>query len=129
MRHQDRSMSVLFWDQDVRCVETRFHGAVFADQIRQTLNDGLQLMVSKSGHSWLVDMRGCGVLDTRVFSWVRDVWQPLAALAGLARVALVVPTSDLAYVDLPFPTRPMQVACVLFGDRRQAVRWLRSAVH
>ena len=90
---------------------------------------GLEILRSKAGHVWMVDLSECGTLDACVFPWVRDNWQPRAARAGLERLAVLVPAENPEYVDAPETGRSFEVPCLLFASRWQAAQWLRSRSH
>ena len=86
---------VIRWDSAHNCVHTEWKAFANSAEFRGALLRALEAIKEKRAASYLGDGRKVKVIVREDQEWVNEVWIPLAAAAGLKRVALVTAASGL----------------------------------
>ncbi len=94
----DRPWQTLRWDDLHRCVHSEWKAFANSAEFRAGLIKGLQAAGEHRATRYLSDTRKIKVIVHSDQEWVRDTWAPLAAAAGIRRVALVTAAAGLGKV-------------------------------
>lgn len=106
----DESWVTIRWDGKHKCLHTEWKAFATSAEFRAALMKALAAIKKKGAIAYLGDGRKVKVIVRKDQEWVNEVWVPLAAEAGLRRVALVTSASGLGKLNV-------QDAVSLVGDR------------
>jgi hypothetical protein len=88
------------WNEDVQCVEVEWRSFAFGEIYRESMNKALELHQLKGCPRSLSDMRKASVIVEEDAQWINEDWLPRARAAGLSRIAVVLPASVVAQMQL-----------------------------
>ncbi len=91
----DEPWQTLRWDDLHECVHSEWKAFANSAEFRAGLVKGLQAAGEHHATRYLSDTRKVKVVVHEDQEWVRDTWAPLAAAAGVKRVALVTAQTGL----------------------------------
>jgi len=118
---------VIHWDDEVKCVQMEWKGFSYGELFRTGLNKGLQLVIERKTHRWLADLRKLGIVNQEDQNWSNNDWFPRALLGGVRRMAIVVPTSELAKMSVDAimsKVDSLQLEIAYFDDVAKAKEWV-----
>jgi hypothetical protein len=90
--YADKPWHSIRWDSDSQCVFAEWNGFATSVEFRECLMNGLQAIKDHRAVRYVSDTRGAKLILDKDRTWVNETWVPLAAAAGLRRLALVVST-------------------------------------
>lgn len=120
---------VIYWDEIVECVHIEWKGFAYGEMFREGLNKGLQLLINRKAHRWLADLRKSRIVNQEDQNWMRYDWSPRSLLAGVRRVAIILPESELAKMSVDAIITKIensQVETSYFDEVAKAKEWLRA---
>ncbi len=88
------------WDGEHGCLHTEWKAFATSAEFRAALMKALAAIKEKGAIAYLGDGRKVKVIVRKDQEWVNEVWVPLAAEAGLKRVALVTSASGLGRLNV-----------------------------
>jgi hypothetical protein len=94
----DEPWQTLRWDDLHGCVYSEWKAFANSAEFRAGLIKGLQAAGEHQATRYLSDTRKIKVIVHADQEWVRDTWAPLAAAAGIKRVALVTAAAGLGKI-------------------------------
>lgn len=106
VRHADNvyfsrpGVALVRWDSASRSVETEWQGWADPDEFKAVLEAGLRALEEHPRSLGLVDCRKQKVVQQADQDWVNRNWFPRALATGLRRLAVIVPTSGLALMNV-----------------------------
>lgn len=96
----DAPWQTLRWDELHKCVHSEWKAFANSAEFRAGLLKGLQAAREHHATRYLSDSRKVKVVVHEDQEWVRDTWAPLAAAAGIKRVALVTAEAGLGKITV-----------------------------
>jgi hypothetical protein len=131
MIYYERPFIRIFWHEDVQCVEIEWRSFAFGEPYREGMNRVLELHRLKGCPRMLTDMRKGSVIvedDTR---WINEDWLPRAKAAGVRWIAVSLPASAVAQMQLEQLSRKARqtdlvklgITTEFFKDYEAARRW------
>jgi hypothetical protein len=96
MIYMDEPFLRVRWDETLSCVVMEWKRFVEGEDFRRGLNTGLKLVQEKHATRWLADLRQIGVIAPEDQEWSNVDWFPRAVVAGLTRMAIVIPENIIA---------------------------------
>ena len=120
-------VAVVTWDATSNAVYIETQGWSASAETEAALEAGLRAMTEHHGSRWLVDGSNMKVVKQSDQDWIDRKWLPHALAAGLRRVAMVIPKSGLALMNVEdmvrrIPSTKMDVA--YFATVDEAREWL-----
>lgn len=120
------------WNEDVQCVELEWLAFAFGEVFRESMNKALELHRLKSCPRSLTDMRKASVIDAEDTRWISDDWMPRAKASGLSRIAVILPASVVAQMQIEQANRKgarkdaekLGVDIEFFKDPEAARSWM-----
>jgi hypothetical protein len=120
-------VAVVTWDQASNAVHIEWQGWADSSEIVALNESGLRALIEHHGSRLLSDSRGMKVIKQSDQDWINQDLFPRALAAGLRRVAVVVPTRDLAMINLDSIAARIpddQLAVEYFETVEEARAWL-----
>lgn len=139
MAPQDEADGVFFdrpgvarvtWDPTIQAVSTEWQGWADRADFIAVLEAGLRAIKKHHSSRGLVDSRRQKALPQADQDWVNTHWFPQALKAGLSRLALVIPQSGLAMMnieDVVSRVRGTNLDVAYFATVAEAKEWLTGA--
>lgn len=134
MVHFERPFIRVLWNETAHCVEVEWRGFAFGKAYREALDALLELHSQKRCAVLLSDMRSAAMIDAEDAKWILEDWLPRAAVAGLCRAAVIVPSSVVGQIQIDqilkkigftlMPELAMEIK--LFIEPDEARRWALS---
>lgn len=123
--------SVSLWRyEESRIVHHEFHGHIWGEHFRQTLELGARVFETYGANSWLSDERANCSLPFEDADWARTVWFPRVQRAGWKNWAIVLPKHVIGQMNMKRLISiysALGISTQTFEDPDTALRWLRSA--
>jgi hypothetical protein len=119
----------LYWDDELACVYTEWHGYHSDAEGQEVLEKGLDLLTQHHGHAWLGDQRHRAVFSLSFQQWSDEVWFPRAIARGLRRLAIVNAESAVTRMAARRLTTDLQrkgMEIAFFDNPEAARQWLRE---
>jgi hypothetical protein len=129
MIYFDEPFLTLSWEEDANIVCAQWKNEVGGEPMRRGLDVGLDVVVQKQAHKWLVDSRRLGSIDPADVKWVNDNWMPRAVAAGLSWMAFVMAKKVVMKLTMrSFMARISErdLTTSYFDDVDEARAWLRA---
>jgi SpoIIAA-like len=120
-------VATVSWDPTWMAVHTEWHGYADPTEFADVLEAGLLAIREHRCSNGLVDGRNQKVIPQPVQDWIDQDWFPRALAAGLRRLALVIPNSGLARMNIEdvlhrVPGTRLDIA--YFATLEEAVAWI-----
>ncbi|GIK65583.1 MAG: hypothetical protein BroJett018_33770 [Chloroflexota bacterium] len=125
----DSKFASLYYYQEQKIVQHRFHRELDSDHLREVLNRGVDLLHENKACKWLSDNRAINAHSPEDTQWINNVWLPEAIAAGWKYWALVVPDDFYARINMNEFVNSfweMGVRIMVFVDPDEAMRWLEN---
>jgi len=127
--YQDSSTTIE-WDDLTGAVISTRTGFVKGDPYRRPLDKAIELIKEKKAHKCFIDDRNAPVIDPVDLEWFSTNWGPRAIAAGLRWMAVVMPSTLLAKMQIDRKTKaspaPAGTEMRYFDHVDEAKTWLRS---
>jgi hypothetical protein len=120
-------VATVLWDPAIQAVSTEWHGWADRAEFVAVLEASLRALKKHHGSKGLVDSRRQRALPWPDQDWVSRQWFPRAISAGLQRLALVVPESELVMKGIEEVVSTVQgtsLEVAYFATRAEASSWL-----
>jgi hypothetical protein len=120
-------LATVFWDPAIQAVSTEWHGWADRAEFVAVLEASLRALKKHHASRGLVDSRRQRALPWPDQDWVSRQWFPRAIAAGLQRLALVVPESELVMKGIEEVVSTVQgtsLEVAYFATRAEASSWL-----
>ena len=124
---QSPGVAVLKWDPGSGAVYIEWQGWADSTEFALLLEAGLRALKEYHGSRWLADCRNMKTIDESDQEWLDRSWFPRMLAAGLRRMAVLMPKSALAKMNVQnilgkVPGTKLQVA--YFATVSEARQWL-----
>jgi hypothetical protein len=120
-------VATVLWDPAIQAVSTEWHGWADRAEFVAVLEAGLLALKKHHASRGLVDSRRQRDLPWPDQDWVSRQWFPRALAAGLTRLALVVPESELVMMrieEVVSSVRGTSLDVAYFATCAEANEWL-----
>jgi hypothetical protein len=122
-------VAVVSWEAASRAVYIEWQGWANPEEFAAALDSGVATLIAHRSSLWLADCRGMKTIQQSDQDWLDKHWFPRVLAAGLKRMALVIPKSTLAAMNLKdvmgrIPNTHLDVA--YFGSVADARTWLTT---
>jgi hypothetical protein len=123
-------VAIVSWEAASRAVFIEWQGWASPEEFAAALDSGVATLIAHHSRLWLADCRGMRAVQQSDQEWIDKHWFPRVIAAGLKRMALVIPTSTLAAMNLKdimgrIPNTTLDVS--YFGSVAEARTWLTTA--
>lgn len=121
-------VAVVTWDSASKAVHLEWLGWADSSEIVALNEAGLRALIKHHGSRFLSDSRAMKVIKQSDQDWINQDLFPRALAAGLKRVAVVVPTRDLAMINLDSIAGRIPdgtLAVEYFATVEEAREWLK----
>ncbi len=131
MIHKDFPFLTVHWDATLNSVIMEWKKFVSDEQLKEGLNEGLNLIILKKAKNWIADLRKFGAISPEGKNWSNNDWFPRAIKGGIRNMAIVIPESVIAKMSVD---EIMQKADNIglsthhFSDIEEAKKWIRSQI-
>jgi hypothetical protein len=120
-------VAVLKWDPTSGAVHIEWQGWADSTEFALLLEAGLRALREYHGSRWLADCRNMKTIEQSDQEWLDRSWFPRMLAAGLQRMAVLMPKSALAKMNVEdilgkVPGTKLQVA--YFATVNEARQWL-----
>jgi hypothetical protein len=120
-------VAVLKWDATAGAVHIEWQGWADSTEFALLLEAGLRALQQYHGSRWLADCRNMKTIEQSDQEWLDRSWFPRMLAAGLQRMAVLMPKSALAKMNVQnilgkVPGTKLQVA--YFATVSEARQWL-----
>lgn len=115
------------WDSMCEAVRIEWHGWADSKERQAILEAGLGALRAHRGSRWLADCRDMKAVKQADQEWIDQSWFPRVLAAGLRRMALVIPKSGLARINLDDMMRRVpetKLETGHFATIEEATEWL-----
>ena len=96
--HLDQPWLSISWDPQYRCVYAEFKAFANSTELRAGSLAIIDAIGARRAVSLVSDNRRLEGVSDQDQLWLRDTWVPLAVLAGLKRIAVVLPHRGLGKI-------------------------------
>jgi len=120
-------VATVLWDPAIQAVSTEWHGWADRAEFVAVLEASLRALKKHHASKGLVDSRRQRALPWPDQDWVSRQWFPKAIAAGLSRLALVVPESELVMKGIEEVVSTVQgtsFEIAYFATCAEASKWL-----
>ncbi|HEV2029545.1 MAG TPA: STAS/SEC14 domain-containing protein [Candidatus Dormibacteraeota bacterium] len=122
-------IAVVSWEAASRAVYIEWQGWATPDEFAAALDSGVATLIAHHSTLWLADCRGMKTIQQSDQEWLDKHWFPRVLAAGLKRMALVIPISGLAKMNLEeimgkVPNTDLEVG--FFATVAEARTWLTA---
>ncbi len=93
-------VAVVSWEAASKAVFIEWQGWANPDEFAAALDSGVATLIEHRSTLWLADCRGMKAIQQSDQEWLDQHWFPRVLAAGLKRMALVIPKSTLAAMNL-----------------------------
>jgi SpoIIAA-like len=93
-------VGIVTWDPTCEAVHVEWQGWADSTELREVLEAGLGALTGHRGSRWLADCGDMKVVQQSDQEWIEQSWFPRVLGAGLRRMAIVIPKSGLARMNL-----------------------------
>lgn len=117
------------WDEELESVFMEWTGFVQGEAFKQTVNQGLELLMAQKGCKWLADLSQMGVIAQEDQRWLDEEWFPRAAQAGVKYIAMIQPAKVLSQMSVrrvTAKTGGLEIETAYFDSPETAKEWLKS---
>lgn len=123
-------VAVVTWDPTLEAVHVEWQGWASSSEREACLEAGRQALTDYRGARWLVDGRAMKAVKQADQDWIDRSWFPRVLAAGLRKMAMVVPNSSLARMNVQdilsrVPDTRLDVA--YFVSVEEAREWLATS--
>jgi hypothetical protein len=98
--YADEPWLALRWDAGHQCVHSEWKAFANTKEYRAGLMKGLEAIRENHALRYLTDTRKTRVIVREDQEWMKETWVPLAAAAGLKRIAVVTAAAGLGKVTV-----------------------------
>lgn len=120
-------VALVTWDRTSKAVITEWQGWANPSEFAAVLEAGLRAIKEHRSSRGLVDCLRQRVVQQSDQDWVNQNWFPRALAAGLTRLALVLPKSELAMMnikDVLSKVSDTTLEIAYFSTVDEAIGWL-----
>jgi hypothetical protein len=122
-------VAVVSWEAASKAVFIEWQGWASPEEFAAALDSGVATLIAHHSRLWLADCRGMRAVQQSDQEWIDKHWFPRVLAAGLKRMALVIPKSTLAAMNLKdimgrIPNTTLDVS--YFGSVAEARTWLTT---
>jgi len=120
-------VAVVTWDPTSKAVYVEWQGWADSTEFAALNEAGLRVLIEHHGSRWLNDSRNMKVIKQSDQDWIDQRFFPRALAAGLRRVAIVIPKSGLAMMnveDVAARIPDAQLTVEYFATVEEAREWL-----
>jgi hypothetical protein len=122
-------IAVVSWEEASKAVLVEWQGWANPEEFAAILDSGAATLIAHRSKLWLADCRGMKAIQQSDQDWLDKHWFPRVLAAGLRRMAMVIPKSGLAAMNLKdiiskVPDTNLEVA--YFATVAEARRWLTT---
>ena len=124
-------VAVVTWDATSHAVYIEWQGWADSTEFAALLDAGLRALIENHGSRWLNDSRKMKVIKQSDQDWMDQKFFPRAQAAGLRRVAIVIPKSGLAMMNVEAVAARIpdtQLTVEYFATVEGAREWLTGPV-
>ena len=123
-------VAVVSWEAASRAVYVEWQGWANPDEFAGALDSGVATLIAHHSTLWLADCRDMKTIQQSDQDWLDKHWFPRVLAAGLKRMALVIPKSGLAKMNLEdvmrkVPNTNLEVG--FFATVAEARSWLTTS--
>jgi hypothetical protein len=93
-------VGIVTWDPTCEAVHVEWQGWADSTQWKELLEAGLSALTDHHCSRWLADCRQLRAVKQSDQDWIDQSWFPRVLAAGLRRMAVVIPKSGLARMNL-----------------------------
>ncbi len=124
--YSDQPCASVHWKDEDRIVWVEWKKTPDSVSFRSTLDAGIELITQKQGQRWLADCLKMGPVAIEDTRWANEDWASRAALAGVKRLAFVMPQRVSAAISVKgFANEGGEkLNSRYFNDFEEARRWL-----
>jgi SpoIIAA-like len=120
-------VGVVTWNPTTEAVHIKWHGWADSTERKELLEAGLIALTERRGSRWLADCRDMKAVKQSDQDWIDRSWFPRILAAGLSRMAIVIPKSGLAKMNVEdilsrVPGNTLDTEC--FATVENAIDWL-----
>jgi hypothetical protein len=122
-------VAIVSWEAASKAVFIEWQGWASPEEFAAALDSGVATLIAHHSALWLADCRGMKAIQQSDQDWINEHWFPRVLAAGLKRMALVIPKSTLAAMNLKdimgrVPNTNLDVS--YFGTVAEARTWLTT---
>jgi hypothetical protein len=124
----DKEHLAIFYDNNTRMVRMKWKGFATSEQLREGLNEVLEIVKREKSLLWLADMKHMQSINQNDEDWIINDWFPKIVLTSVKKLAIV---TSLDYFNnasinrIMRSTRPLiTFETEYFVDASDATRWL-----
>lgn len=123
-------VAVVTWDPTLEAVHVEWQGWASSSEREACLDAGHRALTEHHAARWLVDGRAMKAIKQADQDWIDRSWFPRVLAAGLRKMAMVVPKSSLAMMNVQdilnrVPDPRLDVA--YFVSVEEAREWLAAS--
>jgi hypothetical protein len=126
--YSDEPWLSIRWDNEHECVHSEWKAFATSAEFRAGLMKGLKAIQEKHSTRYLTDSRKVKVIVREDQQWVNETWIPVAAAAGLRRLAVVLADTGLGKMTVEeivnLNDNERGVLSQTFTSVREAMKWL-----
>ena len=120
-------VGVVTWNPSCEAVHLEWQGWADTTERKELLEAGLNMLTGHRGTRWLADCRDMKAVRQADQDWIDRSWFPRILAAGLRRMAIVIPKSGLARMNIEdilsrVPGTKLDTEC--FATVENATEWL-----
>lgn len=120
-------VGVVTWNPTCEAVHLEWQGWADSTERKELLEAGLNMLTQHRGTRWLADCRDMKAVKQSDQDWIDRSWFPRILAAGLRRMAIVMPKSGLARMNVEdilsrVPGTKLDTEC--FAAVESATEWL-----
>lgn len=123
----------IYWEENLNCVHTEWHGALSRNQLKDGLLMALDLAKEKGSKKWLTDVRDLQQLSfgdmIKEKEWYVQEWLPTLIDAGINQIAFMNPNTTIAtkaFLKVVQAYYYKQLKIGYFDDLEKALKWLKE---
>lgn len=122
-------VAIVEWEPSSKAVFVEWQGWATPTEFRAALDAGHVALRQRHSSRWLADCRNLRAVQQSDQEWLDRVWFPQMLAAGLTRMAIVIPKSALALMNVEailsrVPESEMDVG--YFATVEEATAWLNE---
>ena len=88
--------STVDYNHRIQSVWIKWTAHIYGNDFRETLEEGLKLLIYNKGHRWIEDQNVAVTIDGNDSHWYKNVWLQDAINKGLKFMAIVIPKSAIS---------------------------------
>lgn len=90
----------IMWDETNKIVHSKWKGSATSDEIRKVMDDTLSFLAEKKAYKAISDRSFVPLMDQADTDWINNNWFPRAIIAGMRKLAVVLPTSIITKMQV-----------------------------